>query len=359
MSTSNKEPEFIRVEDILDIKPEFQLRDPFAEEEVSILTADLLHEGIDQKREVALTKPIRVYPCREPENAGKFRCIDGQHKLTILRELGVKELEVGKDVSIDYSIDSDEKEVVKIIMGNLTQTHLTWWSKARYSVLLRNRFKWTQQQCADRLFVDRSLVSKWWSMADKMREDFNDPVIAKLTYQLVEEIANGYGVKQFLKPYTEEDKLRAAKGECNAKGEVEVDIGKRLLDRMRPLHELQIPKPDRIRHVIQQTRQNIPLPIVLGSKKYDNSLDGKEKKLRDGVWRFNNMALDLGHSKRLKLVSVDSAGSILEDKTEEVPIPSPQGKAKAPPIIDKSGIRTKFTEEEMKNRLLSNGGGEL
>jgi len=321
LSNQSKEPEFIKVEDILDIKPELQLRDPFTDEEIAILIADMLREGVDQKRAIALTKSIRVYPCREPENMGKFRCFDGQHKLTICRDLGVLDLEVGKDVAIDYSIDSDLKEAEKVIMGNLTQTTLSWWAKARYSLHMRNQHRWTQQQCANQLHVDRSLVSKWWGMADRI------------------------GVTQWAKPYFEEDKVKPQ----NSEGKVEIDIGRSLLKRMEALQasQMHIPGPERIRYIVNQTRQQIPIQYVLGNRQVDNSYLGKERRLLNGVFKFNQDAIVGGWGRRLKLVAVDAEGKPLPDLVEESVVLK-STKVKAPAIWDREGIKTKFTEESWR-----------
>jgi len=180
MSTQNREPEFIKVEDILPIPKKYQVRDPHSPEEIQRLAADINKKG-------RLTKPIRVLPLNTifptvEKYRGKYALVGGTARLIACRVLGAKELRVGLDIYIEKDIHDFEGYSLEIWHDNDLYKPLSWIARLKQAKSWNDEFHWSQDRIAKELgFETQGTVSKYLTIAKALpTEVIDDPFVEKL-----------------------------------------------------------------------------------------------------------------------------------------------------------------------------------
>ncbi|HEV2138562.1 MAG TPA: hypothetical protein VGR53_06940 [Nitrososphaerales archaeon] len=293
-----EEPETILIEDILTqddhpILKQYQVRDPYEEEDYARLTENIRQEGMEHGRPFYLTKLIRVFPLKA--RPGKYALYSGNARLRVLKVLGVRELVVGVDVVIDYAIDSEEKLLLKVIHENDLQKPLGWRGAAKSAKLLRDKFGWTQERIGKELGKDQRTISIYLRIVDTLEETIDDPVIEEIGLNRTLDLCKIWGQKQWVRPREGKDDGKPR----NERGLVEIDAGKEMLEREREQTSglwSRLPSELAIHDIITKVASGIPLPAALGSKAYTNSFPQRMQRTERQLEGIRTEARKLGYT---------------------------------------------------------------
>ena len=317
MSNQSEDPDFIRIEDIVDIPKFFQRpRTPYTSEEMKALRDDIEKESRERSnRPSGLRAPIGVCVAESitplPQFKGKMFLFDGHARFTIEKQRGIQRLQLGREVYIDRSITTAEKLLEKAVRANLFRKGLSWDSEALYTEMFTD-FGWTQQQIADMFHKDRSTISKYLTIVQTLKEVKGDPFFGTLGFEVALAICPIWGKKQWLKPYSETDKQKTR----NAKGEVEVDVGRALFERWK--EKGAPPTAKRVREIVGDLQGNITLPNALGSEDYDKSAPGVEGRFNKSLGKLNESLQEVG-SPPLPVRTADELRAMFEEMGKNAP----------------------------------------
>ena len=272
MSKASEDVEFIPIEHIRPVPKQFQIRERHTPEDIKRLAEDIR----EKKR---LTKPIRVVPLTNlypsiEKYRGIYAIVGGTARIVACKVLGLKELQVGRDVYIENDIRTLQKYFDEVWLDN----ELTWswsWIDRVNAAKQYTEFGWTQERIAERLgYQDNSMVSKLLMIARTLPHDvINDPFIEKL---------GPMGSLALSKMW--------AKNERD---------GRAHLERLRGQHgsgevPSGVPSDKRLVEIAVEYEKTGSLAIAYGSAEFDNSPLGLEGRVDRGLRMWARKALEEG-----------------------------------------------------------------
>ncbi|MDG6913694.1 MAG: ParB/RepB/Spo0J family partition protein [Nitrososphaerota archaeon] len=316
MSTQAEEPGFIKVEDIIDIPKVFQRpRTKYDPEDEKALLENIEQESRDRSKPSGLRAPIGVCPAENitllPQYKGKFFLFDGHYRLMAERKRGLKGFEVDKDVYIDRSIRTTEKLLEKAVRANIGRKGLDWDAQARYAEMFADN-GWSQERIGDLFVLDRSTISKYLTIVKTLKDVKDDEFFGKLGHDVALVLCSVWGMKQWLRPYTEADMKKPQ----NEKGQVEVDVGRALFDRWKERGAC--PSAKTVRETVRQLQSGILLPHALGSMSFDNSVLGAEQRVDRALNNLNEKQTNPG-SPPLPIRTTAELRQLLKDVERNAP----------------------------------------
>ena len=316
MSTRAEEAHFIKIEDIIDIPKVFQRpRTKYDPEEEKALLENIEQESRDRSKPSGLRAPIGVCPAENitlsPQYKGKFFLFDGHYRLMAERERGLKAFEVDKDVYIDRSIRTTEKLLEKAVRANVGRKGLDWDAQARYAEMFAD-YGWSQERIGDLFVLDRSTISKYLTIVKTLKDVKDDEFFGKLGHDVALVLCSVWGMKQWLRPYTEADLQKPQ----NGKGQVEIDVGRALFDRWKERGAP--PSAKTVRETVRQLQSGASLPQALGSMSFDNSVLGAEQRVDRALSNLNEKLTNPG-SPPLPIKTTAELRQLLKDVEQNAP----------------------------------------